>query len=49
LLALVFGIALALLAHALDPMVRQPVELERMGIPIAGSIPRDEGSPHLSS
>lgn len=49
LLALVFGIALALLAHILDPMVRQPAELERMGIPIAGSIPRDEGSPHLSS
>lgn len=49
LLALVFGIALALLAHALDPMVRQPAELERMGIPIAGSIPRDEGSPRMNS
>lgn len=49
LLAAAIGFALALLAHAIDPMVRQPAELERMGIPIAGAIPRDEASPRMNS
>jgi capsular polysaccharide biosynthesis protein len=41
-LALAIGIALTLLAHALDPFVHRPSELERIGIIIVGRIPRQE-------
>ncbi|MCL5997730.1 MAG: hypothetical protein M1546_16990 [Chloroflexi bacterium] len=39
-LALVAGLALILLAHTLDPVIREPRELERMGFSIIGEIPR---------
>ncbi|MFO7664744.1 MAG: hypothetical protein R6X18_19445 [Chloroflexota bacterium] len=38
-LALIAGMGLALLAHYLDPTVRDRTELEAMGIPIIGEIP----------
>lgn len=40
LLALAVGGALALLAHYLDPMVWERAEVEALGVPIVGSIPR---------
>ncbi len=39
-LGLIAGIALALLAHYLDPMVRRREDVESVGLPIIGSIPR---------
>jgi hypothetical protein len=40
LFGLAAGVALALLAHALDPFVRERREIERMGVSIVGEIPR---------
>ena len=39
---LVLGVALALLAHYLDPFVRDRRDLDQMGLPVAGEIPRGE-------
>jgi len=39
-LGLVVGVALALLAHYLDPFVRDRRDLDQMGLPVAGEIPR---------
>lgn len=39
LLALVVGLALAFLAHYLDPTVRESAEIEALGVPIVGAIP----------
>ncbi len=39
-LALGVGLALALAAHYLDPFVREKDELERMGLPVIGEVPR---------
>jgi capsular polysaccharide biosynthesis protein len=39
-LALVVGIALALLWHYLDPTIRETEELERMGLAVLAEIPR---------
>jgi capsular polysaccharide biosynthesis protein len=41
-LALVAGIVLALLAHYLDPTVRDRGELARLGLPIMGEIPNEK-------
>lgn len=41
-LALFAGLALALLAHYLDPTVRDREELVRVGLPIIGEIPREK-------
>lgn len=41
-LALVAGVGLALLAHYLDPTVRDRDELERLGLPILGEIPLEK-------
>jgi capsular polysaccharide biosynthesis protein len=43
-LALFAGAGLALLAHYLDPTVRDRAELERLGIPLAGEIPGERRS-----
>jgi hypothetical protein len=40
-LALVAGVALALLAHYFDPTIRDRMELERVGLPILAEIPRE--------
>lgn len=37
---LALGIGLALLAHYLDPFVRDRRDLDRLGLPVAGEIPR---------
>ena len=39
---LVLGVALALLAHYFDPFVRDRRDLARLGLPVAGEIPRGE-------
>jgi len=39
-LALFVGLALALYAEVLDPTIYHPQELQRMGLPLRGSIPR---------
>jgi succinoglycan biosynthesis transport protein ExoP len=39
-LGLVLGVALALLAHYFDPFVRDRRDLDRLGLPVAGEIPR---------
>ena len=41
-LALFAGLGLALLAHYLDPAVRDRQELEDVGLPILGEIPREK-------
>ncbi len=41
-LGLLAGVGLALLAHYLDPAVRDRAELERSGLPILGEIPREK-------
>jgi capsular polysaccharide biosynthesis protein len=43
-LALFAGAGLALLAHYLDPTVRDRAELERLGIPLVGEIPGERRS-----
>jgi capsular polysaccharide biosynthesis protein len=43
-LALLAGLGLALLAHYLDPTVRDRTELERVGLPILGAIPRERST-----
>jgi hypothetical protein len=43
-LALLAGLGLALLAHYLDPTVRDRAEVERVGLPVLGTIPRERGS-----
>lgn len=40
-LALFAGVGLALLAHYLDPTIRERAELERAGLPIIAEIPRE--------
>ncbi len=40
-LALLAGLGLALLAHYLDPTLRQRDELEQLGLPVVGILPRD--------
>ena len=40
---LALGIGLALLAHYLDPFVRDRRDLDRLGLPVAGEIPRGQG------
>jgi len=40
-LALAAGLGLALLAHYIDPTVRDRAELERLGVPVLGAIPRE--------
>jgi capsular polysaccharide biosynthesis protein len=40
LIALVAGLALVFVAHLLDPFLREQRELERMGLPVIGRIPR---------
>ncbi len=37
---LVLGVGLALLAHYFDPFVRDRRDLDRLGLPVAGEIPR---------
>ncbi len=39
-LGLVLGVGLALLAHYLDPFVHDRRDLDRLGLPVAGEIPR---------
>jgi capsular polysaccharide biosynthesis protein len=39
-LGLVLGAALALLAHYFDPFVHDRRDLDRLGLPVAGEIPR---------
>ena len=41
-LGLAVGVGLALLAHYLDPFVRDRRELDRLGLPVAGEIPPDK-------
>ena len=41
-LALLAGLALAMLAHYIDPTVRDRAEVERVGLPILGQIPREK-------
>ena len=41
-LALAVGLGLALLAHYLDPTVRDRAELERVGLPVLGVIPKEK-------
>ncbi len=43
-LALLAGLGLALLAHYLDPTVRDRAELERLGLPLVGEIPDERRS-----
>jgi capsular polysaccharide biosynthesis protein len=40
-LGLALGVGLALLAHYLDPFVHDRRDLDRLGLPVAGEIPRD--------
>ncbi len=40
-LALVAGLGLALLAHYLDPTVRERAEIEKVGLPVIGEIPHE--------
>lgn len=40
-LGLIAGIGLAFLAHYLDPVLRRREEIETLGLPILGSIPRE--------
>ncbi len=40
-LGLVAGLALALVAHYLDPWVREKDELERLGLPVIAEIPKN--------
>ena len=42
-LALLAGLGLALLAHYIDPTVRDRAELERVGLPVLGEIPKERG------
>jgi capsular polysaccharide biosynthesis protein len=42
-LALAAGLALALLAHYLDPTVRDRAEVERAGLAVLGVIPKERG------
>ncbi|MBN2006171.1 MAG: hypothetical protein JXA21_22635 [Anaerolineae bacterium] len=37
------GLGLIFLAHFLDPMVRERDEIEQMGVPVMGSVPRRRG------
>ncbi|MCC7360476.1 MAG: hypothetical protein IT317_13420 [Anaerolineales bacterium] len=39
------GLALALLAHALDPFVRDRRDLEQLGLPVVGELPRGAPRP----
>jgi capsular polysaccharide biosynthesis protein len=39
-LALAAGLALALLAHYVDPVIRERREVERMGFAVVGEIPK---------
>jgi capsular polysaccharide biosynthesis protein len=39
-LGLVAGIGLALLAHYLDPFLRRREDVEALGVPVVGAIPR---------
>ncbi len=41
-LALVAGLGLALLAHYLDPTVRERAEIEKVGLPVIGEIPHEK-------
>jgi capsular polysaccharide biosynthesis protein len=41
-LGLAVGVALALAAHYFDPFVRDRRELERLGLPVVGEIPRSK-------
>ncbi len=41
-LALAAGLGLVMLAHYLDPTVRERAEIEQAGLPIIGEIPREE-------
>jgi capsular polysaccharide biosynthesis protein len=41
-LGLALGVGLALAAHYLDPFVRDRRELERLGLPVVGEIPRSK-------
>jgi capsular polysaccharide biosynthesis protein len=43
-LALLAGLGLALLAHYLDPTVRDRAELENLGLPLVGEIPSERRS-----
>ncbi len=43
-LALLAGLALALLAHYIDPTVRDRAELERLRLPVLGEIPKERRS-----
>jgi len=40
-LGLIVGLGLALLAHYLDPTLRQREELEMIGLPVIGTLPRE--------
>jgi hypothetical protein len=40
-LALLAGLGLALLAHYIDPTVRDRAELERLRLPVLGEIPKE--------
>jgi capsular polysaccharide biosynthesis protein len=40
LLAAAFGLGLMLLAHYLDPWVREPSEVEELDVPVVGFVPR---------
>ena len=39
-LGLAAGVALALLAHYFDPFVRDRHDLEQLGLPVLGDLPR---------
>jgi len=41
-LAIMAGLGLALLAHYLDPTVRERAEIEKVGLPVIGEIPREK-------
>lgn len=41
LLALAAGLALAFAAYALDPLIRERGQIEHMGLPVLGSIPKE--------
>jgi len=41
-LAILAGLGLALLAHYLDPTVRERAEIEKVGLPVIGEIPREK-------
>jgi len=41
-LAILAGLGLALLAHYMDPTVRERAEIEKVGLPVIGEIPREK-------